>query len=79
MIDELSLGLAPKAIEVLTDAIRRIRGEGVSILLVEQDVLAALELAERAFVVDRGRVVAAGAAGAIAMDPKVREAYLGIV
>jgi branched-chain amino acid transport system ATP-binding protein len=78
MIDELSLGLAPKAIEVLTDAIRRIRGEGVSILLVEQDVLAALELAERAFVVDRGRVVAAGAAGAIAMDPKVREAYLGI-
>jgi branched-chain amino acid transport system ATP-binding protein len=78
MIDELSLGLAPKAIEVLTDAIRRIRGEGVSILLVEQDVLAALDLAERAFVVDRGRVVAAGTAGAIAMDPKVREAYLGI-
>jgi branched-chain amino acid transport system ATP-binding protein len=79
MIDELSLGLAPQTIEVLTEAIRRIRAEGVSILLVEQDVLAALELADRAFVIDRGRVVASGASAAIAKDPKVREAYLGVV
>ncbi len=79
MIDELSLGLAPKAVEVLTEAIRRIRAEGVAVLLVEQDVLAALDLADRAFVVDRGRVVASGPSAAIAKDPKVREAYLGVV
>ena len=78
MIDELSLGLAPKAIEALTEAIVRIRAEGVSILLVEQDVLAALELADRAFVVDRGRVLVSGPASAIAEDPRVREAYLGV-
>jgi len=78
MIDELSLGLAPKAIETLTEALLRIRREGVAILLIEQDVLAALELADRACVIDRGRVVASGPAAAIAQDPRVREAYLGI-
>jgi branched-chain amino acid transport system ATP-binding protein len=79
MIDELSLGLAPQAVELLSEALARIRRDGVSILLVEQDVLAALELADRAFVIDRGRVVLAGAAQAVAKDPKVREAYLGVV
>jgi branched-chain amino acid transport system ATP-binding protein len=78
MIDELSLGLAPKAIEALTEALLRIRREGVAILLIEQDVLSALELADRACVVDRGRVVASGPAAAIAQDPRVREAFLGI-
>ena len=77
MIDELSLGLAPKAIEALTEALLRIRREGVAILLIEQDVLSALELADRACVIDRGRVVASGPAAAIAQDPRVREAYLG--
>jgi branched-chain amino acid transport system ATP-binding protein len=79
MIDELSLGLAPKAIEALTEALVRIRREGVSILLVEQDVLAALELADRGFVIDRGRVVLSGPSTVIAKDPRVREAYLGVV
>jgi branched-chain amino acid transport system ATP-binding protein len=79
MIDELSLGLAPKAIESLTEVLVRIRAEGVSILLVEQDVLAALELADRAFVIDRGRVLISGRSATIAKDPKVREAYLGVV
>jgi branched-chain amino acid transport system ATP-binding protein len=78
MIDELSLGLAPKAIETLTEALLRIRREGVAILLIEQDVLAALELADRACVIDRGRVVVSGCAATIAQDPRVREAYLGI-
>jgi branched-chain amino acid transport system ATP-binding protein len=78
MIDELSLGLAPKAIESLTEALVRIRADGVAILLVEQDVLAALELADRAFVIDRGRVTVSGPSATIAKDPKVREAYLGV-
>jgi branched-chain amino acid transport system ATP-binding protein len=78
MIDELSLGLAPKAVEALAEAIVRIRADGVAVLLVEQDVLAALELADRAFVIERGRVVGSGLARDLAKDPKVREAYLGI-
>jgi branched-chain amino acid transport system ATP-binding protein len=77
MIDELSLGLAPRAIEALTEALVSVRQQGVSILVVEQDVLAALELADRACVIDRGRVVASGPAATIAKDPSVREAYLG--
>ena len=79
MIDELSLGLAPKAVELLSEALVRIGQSGVSILLVEQDVIAALELASRAFVIDRGRVVLSGTSSEVAADPKVREAYLGVV
>jgi branched-chain amino acid transport system ATP-binding protein len=78
MIDELSLGLAPMAVELLSAALVRIRESGVAILLVEQDVLAALDLADRAFVIDRGRVVLSGPSVTLAKDPKVREAYLGV-
>jgi branched-chain amino acid transport system ATP-binding protein len=78
MIDELSLGLAPKAIEALGEAIIRIRREEVAILLIEQDVISALELAERAFVIDRGTVVLSGPSSVVAKDRKIREAYLGL-
>jgi branched-chain amino acid transport system ATP-binding protein len=78
MIDELSLGLAPKALEQLGDALVQIhRTRDLAILLVEQDVLAALELSDRAFVIDRGQVSFSGQADQVAQDPKVREAYLG--
>lgn len=78
MIDELSLGLAPKAVEQLNAALVRIqRGRELAILLVEQDVLAALELSSRAFVIDRGRVALSGRADIVSKNPKVREAYLG--
>jgi branched-chain amino acid transport system ATP-binding protein len=78
MIDELSLGLAPKAVEQLSAALVRIqRARELAILLVEQDVLAALELSSRAFVIDRGRVALSGRADIVSKDPKVREAYLG--
>jgi branched-chain amino acid transport system ATP-binding protein len=78
MIDELSLGLAPKAVEQLSAALVKIqRARELAILLVEQDVLAALELSSRAFVIDRGRVVLSGRADMVSKDPKVREAYLG--
>jgi branched-chain amino acid transport system ATP-binding protein len=78
MIDELSLGLAPKAVEGLSAALVQIqRTRELAILLVEQDVLAALELSSRAFVIDRGRVSLSGQADIVARDPKVREAYLG--
>ena len=79
MIDELSLGLAPRAVELLTDALVDIRRTGLAVLLVEQDVMAALDIADRAVVIDRGRVTAAGPAKDLAGDPSIREAYMGIV
>ena len=79
MIDELSLGLAPRAVELLTDALLDINRAGLAVLLVEQDVMAALDLAHRAVVIDRGRVTAAGPAKELAGDPSIREAYMGLV
>jgi branched-chain amino acid transport system ATP-binding protein len=78
LIDELSLGLAPRAVELLTDSLRIVNKSGVAILLVEQDVMNALELADRAYVIDHGRVTKSGAAMGLASDPAVREAYMGL-
>ncbi len=79
VIDELSLGLAPAVVDALCDALRRLNGEGLTLLVVEQDVATAFELAERAFVMDTGRVTRAGRAAELRNDPAIREAYLGIL
>lgn len=79
MIDELSLGLAPRAVELLVERLRDINGSGVAILLVEQDVVDALDLADRAYVINRGTVSMSGPAKALAADPLIREAYMGLV
>jgi len=60
-----------------SEKVRRIRAEGVSVLLVEQLAALALDVADRGYVLDRGRVVAAGAARDLAADPRVAAAYLG--
>ncbi len=78
MIDELSLGLAPKIVDRLIDAIRDINREGMALLLVEQDVLVALDAANRAYVLENGRVALSGAAADVRDDPGVRKAYLGL-
>ena len=78
LIDELSLGLAPRAVEQLSQSLRAVNKSGVAILLVEQDVMNALELAERAYVVDQGRVTLSGFATTLADDPAIREAYMGV-
>lgn len=78
MIDELSLGLAPRAVEQLADALLRINGTGISILLVEQDVMTAFDLAHRGFVIDSGRIILAGATTDLEANPSVREAYMGL-
>lgn len=78
MIDELSLGLAPRAVELLTDSLRRINKEGISILLVEQDVMTAFELAHRAYVIESGRVRMSGLTSELMVDPSVKAAYLGL-
>jgi len=78
MIDELSLGLAPRAVEQLSETLFDINRTGVAILLVEQDVMTALDLAHRAYVLDQGKVKLSGPSGEIATSAEVREAYIGI-
>jgi branched-chain amino acid transport system ATP-binding protein len=78
MIDELSLGLSPKLVGELGKALIEINRAGLSILLVEQDVATALRLAATGFVLDTGRIVLAGPTAELAVNPDVRQAYLGI-
>jgi branched-chain amino acid transport system ATP-binding protein len=78
MIDEMSLGLAPVIVEQLMGVLTAIRGQGVTVLLVEQDVHLALSGADRGYVMETGRIVHSGAAKELIDDPEVRRAYLGI-
>jgi len=78
MVDELSLGLAPKVVDRLIDVVRDINREGMAMILVEQDVLVALDAANRAYVLENGRVALSGAAADVRDDPGVRRAYLGL-
>ena len=78
MIDELSLGLSPKLVGELGKALVEINKAGLSILLVEQDVATALRLATTGFVLDTGRIVLSGPTVDLAVNPSVRQAYLGI-
>ncbi|MDQ2916317.1 MAG: ABC transporter ATP-binding protein [Pseudomonadota bacterium] len=77
MIDEMSLGLAPAIVDRLLDVLTGIRDQGVTILLVEQDVFSALQVADRGYVLESGAIVRAGSAKDLAEDPEVRRAYLG--
>jgi branched-chain amino acid transport system ATP-binding protein len=77
LIDELSLGLAPTVVDQLCDALRTLNREGLSMLVVEQDVATALELASHAFVMDTGRMTRSGSSAELRSDPAIREAYLG--
>ena len=78
MVDELSLGLAPKVVDRLIDVVMEINREGTALILVEQDVLVALDAASRAYVLENGRIVLTGAAAEVKEDPGVRRAYLGL-
>ncbi|HEY4069255.1 MAG TPA: ABC transporter ATP-binding protein [Burkholderiaceae bacterium] len=78
MVDEMSLGLAPIVVEQLMEVLGTIRDEGVTVLLVEQDVQLALAGADRGYVLETGRVVRSGDARALIDDPAVRQAYLGV-
>ena len=78
MIDELSLGLAPRVTERITEVLREINRSGLTILLVEQDVLTAFDLADHAYVVETGRISLNGATATLADDPRIRQAYLGL-
>jgi branched-chain amino acid transport system ATP-binding protein len=78
LLDEPSLGLAPMIVRELFQAVERVNREGTAVLLVEQNVPAALELAARAYVLDEGRIIAEGAPAALRAQPDIRRAYLGI-
>jgi branched-chain amino acid transport system ATP-binding protein len=78
MVDELSLGLAPNTAERLLGVLRDISQQGTAMLLVEQDVVLALEVADRGYVLENGRMVLSGAAATLAENPQVKQAYLGV-
>jgi branched-chain amino acid transport system ATP-binding protein len=78
IIDELSLGLSPKATEQLVEALIQFNANGLSILLVEQDVFIALEMSKHTHVVENGKVSLSGPSKELHDNPKIRQAYLGM-
>jgi branched-chain amino acid transport system ATP-binding protein len=78
MIDELSLGLAPRLVEHLGEALLKINKTGLTILLVEQDVMTAFDLASHGVVIETGRTTIAGTTQSLAGDARIREAYMGL-
>jgi len=78
MFDEPSLGLAPTVVSDVLATIRRLHAEGMTVVLVEQNVAASLKLADRAYVLENGSVALQGSGPELLDDPRVREAYLGL-
>jgi len=76
-MDEPSLGLAPLLVQTVFEIIEQFRGLGKTILLVEQNAFKALQVADRAYVLEQGRVVKQGLSRNLAQDAAVKEAYLG--
>ena len=78
LFDEPSLGLAPNIVEATFDIIRSIRADGVTVVMVEQNAYSALELCDRAYVLEQGRVTLTGTGAELLDNPHVRSAYLGM-
>jgi branched-chain amino acid transport system ATP-binding protein len=78
LLDEPSLGLAPVIVENIFEVLRQINQEGVSVVVVEQNVVEALELASRGYVLEQGNIVKEASAESLLEDPAVRAAYLGV-
>ena len=78
LLDEPSLGLSPRIVHDMFAAIRRINAEGMAVLLVEQNVTMALQIASRAYVIEEGRIVADGAPAELLARPEIQRAYLGV-
>ncbi len=78
LFDEPTLGLAPQMARFVFELVAKLREGGLTVVLAEQEVQASLTLADRAFVLENGRIALEGAASALAMDPRIRAAYLGL-
>jgi branched-chain amino acid transport system ATP-binding protein len=77
LLDEPSLGLSPILVDQILAAVVSLKANGITVLLVEQNASAALEIADRAYVMETGRIVSTGEASMLLSDPKVKAAYLG--
>ena len=77
LLDEPSIGLAPRLVLALLQTVRRLVDDGLTVLLVEQNVRAAVEVVDRLMLLERGRVVAEGPVAAMRDDPRIVDAYLG--
>lgn len=77
LLDEPSLGLAPKAVEIIFDVIAALKARGIPILLIEQNAAMALEIADRAYVMEQGRIALSGSGAELANNDRVRQFYLG--
>jgi branched-chain amino acid transport system ATP-binding protein len=78
MLDEPSLGLSPLFVQHIFEIVRRLNAEGLTVLLVEQNLMLTMKHASRCYVLERGRVVVSGSAQAVKEDPRTRRAYLGL-
>jgi branched-chain amino acid transport system ATP-binding protein len=78
ILDEPSLGLSPLLVEEMFGLIRQLNGEGMPIMLVEQNVVQSLEIAARAYIIENGVVTLSGSAEEIGRDPELKRAYLGL-
>jgi branched-chain amino acid transport system ATP-binding protein len=78
MLDEPSLGLAPVVVRSIFDDLQRINAGGLTILLVEQNVLRSLALCHRGYVLENGRITLAGGRESLLADPHIKQAYLGL-
>jgi branched-chain amino acid transport system ATP-binding protein len=78
MLDEPSLGLSPLLVEELFALIKAINAQGIALLLIEQNVVQSLDVAQRAYILDNGRFVLEGPAAELGKDPKLKHAYLGM-
>jgi branched-chain amino acid transport system ATP-binding protein len=78
LLDEPSMGLAPILVEQIFDVARGLQRRGLTVLLVEQNARAALAIADRSYVLETGRITVSGTGADVSVDPRVREAYLGV-
>ena len=78
LLDEPSLGLAPTIVQEVFRIVRRLNEEGLTILLVEQNVMASLRIANRGYVLENGRIELEGAGADLLTNDRVRQAYLGL-
>jgi branched-chain amino acid transport system ATP-binding protein len=77
LLDEPSLGLAPLVARTIFDVIRKLNGDGIAVLLVEQNARMALKLAYRGYVMETGRITMTGPAAELLADQRIKDAYLG--
>jgi branched-chain amino acid transport system ATP-binding protein len=78
MFDEPSLGLAPSVVQEMFQIIKRLNHDGITVVLVEQNVAASLKLAREAYVLENGAIVLSGSGAELLADDRVRKAYLGL-